>query len=279
MAWARISDSCPYICRHRLYLLCFLHSVPGQKPQEISPSMNLTAPKSQTDTLLGLKSLFQILAALAPSKRSCNGRSFVWLVLSSLRPMSFMQNLLCPAVRNTHSKSWALRREPGMALPRHLWLERGLWHGTSLPQDSRLRGHTWSREEVGLLRLLFPLAEALPVCLSSLLFVHRNPTRSHRAGLGRAALRQLWAHKSAVGMLCPGSPGVTWAAALAPGCHFHAGRDVCSSWWWWSGGDLVEMCRVHLVRALFVYSKAEFSLQLLVPLVEQDCNALPKYSN
>lgn len=41
----------------------------------------------------------------------------------------------------------------------------------------------------------------------------------------------------------------------------------------------MEMCRVHLVRAVFVYSEAEFSLQLLVPPVEQDCNALLKHCN
>lgn len=49
--------------------------------------MNLTAPKSRTNPLLALQSLLQSLAALAPSKRLCNGRSFVWLVLPSLPPV------------------------------------------------------------------------------------------------------------------------------------------------------------------------------------------------
>ena len=34
-----------------------------------------------------------------------------------------------------------------------------------------------------------------------------------------------------------------------------------------------------MVRAVFVYSEAEFSPRLLVPPVEQDCSALPKHCN
>lgn len=107
-------------------------------------------------------------------------------------------SFLCPVVKNTHSRSWAHRREQGTALPWHP-LSHKPWCGMSLPQDSRHQGHTWSREEVGLLWLLFPLAKALLVCLSSLLFAYKNRTRSHRARLGRAALHQPWAHKSAMG--------------------------------------------------------------------------------
>lgn len=39
----------------------------------------------------------------------------------------------------------------------------------------------------------------------------------------------------------------------------------------------MEKCRAHVGRAVFVYSEAEFSPLLLVPPVEQACNALPKH--
>lgn len=91
----------------------------------------------------------------------------------------------------------------------------------SLPQGLRLQGHTWSREEAGLLRLLFPLAEALPVCLSSLLFVHKNRTRSYRARLGRAlsAMGTYVSRGDAV-------PGLSWhqmGRSACSGMPFHAG--------------------------------------------------------
>lgn len=147
------------------------------------------------------------------------------MCLPTRASLSFTQSLLCPAVKNTHGKIWARRRERGTALPRRLWLEQGLQRGTSRPQAPRLRGHTRSREEVGLPRPLFPLAEAPPVCLSSLLFVRRNRTRSRRGELpsfSRGHVNQPWGRGI---WALPARRGQERLLRAATG----AGWDVCSS--------------------------------------------------
>lgn len=189
--------------------------------------MSFTTPKSQTNMLPGLQSLLS--AAWQPlPQQPRNGRSFAGPVSPSLPPVCCCE---------FHAKPPLLRGEEHPQ--QELGMQSRAWLCPSICDLTTGCGVTATRltspgPHTGLLWPQFPLAEALPVCLSSLLYVHKNRAKSHRAGLGRAVgrgyINRPWVHKSAVGMLYLGSPGITWAGALALGCNFHDRPDIGSSW-------------------------------------------------
>lgn len=118
LASAQISHSCPHVC--------FSHSASSiqclkQKDQEMNLTVGVSVGTFLTHGVNPTPSwvcrAWQPLPPASDNAMAC--ASCGWSCPLQCIAVTFMLNLLCPTVRNTHSKSWARSREQGMALPRH----------------------------------------------------------------------------------------------------------------------------------------------------------------